>query len=278
MKITFLSDNKTEHPHCTAEWGLSVLIESQGKRILFDVGASPLFAQNARNLGIDLKTVDAVVISHGHYDHTEGMESFCRINASAPIYIHKNAISDAYGIDSSGRIEDENCGIRWSQSFTDEIRERLNFTENVSEIDENMTLVGNIEPLARYPMTDKFYRPAQNREDKFIQDTMDHEQVLVVKEGKGIHVFSGCSHTGMMAIMNRVRELFPGERIVTLVAGMHLYPLPSEEKQKIVDSICALGVEYIFPVHCTGMEAILMFKNKAGDSCIVASAGETYEC
>ena len=104
MKITFLSDNKTENSLCMAEWGLSVLIELKGRKLLFDVGASSLFADNARNLGIDLSSVDAVIISHGHYDHTEGMETFCRINKKAPIYIHKNAVSPAYGTDARVRV------------------------------------------------------------------------------------------------------------------------------------------------------------------------------
>ncbi len=278
MKITFLSDNKTENSACTAEWGLSVFIESCGHKVLFDVGASPIFAENARNLGVDLKEAEAVVISHGHYDHTEGMEAFCGINGKAPIYIHKKAISEAYGIDQSGGIEDENCGIRWSEQFTESIMPRINFTEDVVKINDRMTIVGNTKPLEEYPMTDKFYRPAKNREDKFLEDPMDHEQFLVVKEPKGLYVFSGCSHVGMMAVINRVSEMFPDEKIVALIAGMHLYPLSKEEKRKVVDSICNLGIEKIFPVHCTGMEAILMFKERLGDGCVIASAGETYEC
>lgn len=278
MKITFLSDNKTENSACTAEWGLSILIESWGCRILFDVGASPIFAENAKNLGINLKDVEAVVISHGHYDHTEGMEAFCQINRDAPVYIHKKAISEAYGIDPSGAIEDENCGMRWSDEFIQKIMPRLRFTEGVVKINDNMTLVGNTKPLSEYPMTDKFYRPAKNREDKFLEDPMDHEQFLVVREEKGIYIFSGCSHVGMMAVINRARELFPGERIVALIAGMHLYPLTKEEKSKVVNCICGLGIEKVFPVHCTGMEAILMFKERLGEGCVTASAGETYEC
>ena len=97
MKITFLSDNKTENSSCLAEWGLSVLIESEGNKVLFDVGASPIFAENAKSLGINLEDVEAVAISHGHFDHTEGMESFCEINKLALIYMHKEAIYPAFG-------------------------------------------------------------------------------------------------------------------------------------------------------------------------------------
>lgn len=277
MKFTFLSDNKTENANCTAEWGLSILIESGGNKVLFDVGASPIFADNASKLGIDLSDVEAVAISHGHYDHTEGMESFCEINKLALIYMHKDSISPAFGTAADGHIEDYNCGIRWSKEFIERIKNRTVFTENVVKINENMTLVGNIEPLKEYPMTEKFYRPSPTNEEKYLYDHMEHEQFLVVKEEKGIYIFSGCSHTGMMATIKRTQELFPGEKIIALVAGMHLYPLKRDKKQKVVDDICQLGIDAVFPVHCTGIDAILMFKQRLGDKCVVASAGESYE-
>lgn len=277
MKFTFLSDNKTEKSVCLAEWGLSILIESEGNKVLFDVGASPLFAENAKNLGVDLSDVEAVAISHGHYDHTEGMESFCDINKLALIYVHKEALSPAFGTAADGHIEDYNCGIRWSKEFIEKIKNRTVFTEDVVKLNDNMTLVGNIKPLKEFPMTEKFYRPSPTNEEKYLHDHMEHEQFLVVKEEKGIYIFSGCSHTGMMATIKRAQELFPGEKILALVAGMHLYPLKKDMKKQVVDSICQLDIDTVFPVHCTGIDAILMFKEKLGDRCVIASAGESYE-
>ena len=148
---------------------------------------------------------------------------------------------------------------------------------DIVKINDNMTLVGNIDPLKEYPMTEKFYRPSPTNEEKYLYDHMDHEQFLVVKEDKGIYIFSGCSHTGVMATIKKAQELFPGEKIIALVAGMHLYPLKRDKKQEIVDSICQLGIDTVFPVHCTGIDAILMFKQQLGERCIIASAGESYE-
>lgn len=273
MKITFLSDNKTENSSCMAEWGLSFLIESDGHKILFDVGASPLFSQNATALGIDLGDVEAVVISHGHYDHTEGMEEFCRINKTAPIYIHKNAISAAYGTDSDGNIEDENCGIRWNDSFVEAIKDRLIFTENTVKIFENMTIMGSINPLK--PMTETFYRPTSGG---FLADDMSHEQVLVIKEDDGIHIISGCSHTGIESIIAHVKGLFKDEKIISIAAGMHLYCVSAEQVEEIAESMEKLGIQRLYPVHCTGMEAIMILKEKFGKRCVIASAGDSYEC
>ena len=111
MKITFLSDNITENPKCLAEWGLSVYIETGEKKVLFDLGASSMFVRNAKKLRIDLSEADLAVISHGHYDHTGGMEAFAEINGKAPVYIHRSALQEFYGTDDNGNMDDYNCGI-----------------------------------------------------------------------------------------------------------------------------------------------------------------------
>lgn len=275
MKITFLSDNKTEKACCNAEWGLSILIESLGRKALFDVGASPMFAENAKALGIDLKDVSAVAVSHGHYDHTGGMEAFCDVNKEAPIYIHKDAIGESHAMRKNGYIDDTDCGVLWSEGFRKRIKPRLILTEGVTKMNDNMTLVGNIPLLGEYPMTEKFFR---REKDGWRLDPMDHEQFLVVEEERDIYVISGCSHKGVMSIIARVKGLFSDKRVLGFIAGMHLYPLPLDEQEKIVDSVCALGIERVFPVHCTGMEAIMMFRERLGEKCVAASVGESYDC
>lgn len=274
MKITFLSDNKTEKAECNAEWGLSILIESMGRKVLFDLGASSMFADNAKALGADLKDVSAVVISHGHYDHTGGAEAFCEINHEAPIYIHKEAVGESYGLGRNGKIDGVDCGVLWSGDFKRKVSPRLVLTEGVVKINENMTLVGNIPLLEEYPMTEKFFRRSGT---EWVEDRMDHEQFLVVEEERGIYVFSGCSHKGVMSVTARVKELFEGKRILGFIAGMHLYPLSEKKQEKIAEAICGLGIEMVFPVHCTGMKAIIMFKERLGENCVIASAGKSYE-
>ena len=99
MRFRFLMENKTDGPGCLAEHGLSIYIETQGRKLLFDTGASALFADNAKRLKVDLEEVEALIISHGHYDHTGGVPEFCRINKIAPIYIHEDAFYETYGME-----------------------------------------------------------------------------------------------------------------------------------------------------------------------------------
>ncbi|MCI8609057.1 MAG: MBL fold metallo-hydrolase [Firmicutes bacterium] len=278
MKFRFLVDNKTENPRCMAEWGLSILIESRGKKILMDTGASPLFAENAKAMGVDLSEVDALVISHGHYDHTEGAPAFIELNEKAPIYLHEKALGLTFG-ETGGIIDEEDCGIRWSREFLEQMDFRLALTQGMQAITDNITLIGNIPDFDGYPSTERFWRAVtdDNGERRYVQDRMEHEQFLVVEEEKGLYIFSGCSHRGVVPTIKYTQQLFPGKRIAGLIAGMHLYPVSPAKRAEIVEEIARLDMDCVFPVHCTGMEAILKFKMLLKDKCIVASAGDVYE-
>ncbi|MBR5229328.1 MAG: MBL fold metallo-hydrolase [Firmicutes bacterium] len=277
MKLSFLVDNKTEHSNCQAEWGLSIFVESCGHKILFDTGSSDMFVRNAKAMGIDIAQAEAVLVSHGHYDHTEGMPAFVEANETASIYIHKNAFAKCYGTDEeTGQIDERNCGLLWSEDFINSIQDRLVLTEQVVKVNDNMTLVGNIPDFEEFPPTEKFYKEPQCS-CELEEDDMSHEQFLVVEEDNHIFIISGCCHKGMMPTIKTARKHFPDKKIAAVIAGMHMYPLAEEPRKEMVQQIINSGVEKVFPLHCTGMEAIIEFKARMGASCVVATAGDVYE-
>lgn len=256
-----------------AEHGLSIYIESQGKKILFDTGASDLFLKNGENINVDISQVDEVVISHGHYDHTQGVPCFCRENKNAPIYIHKEAFHESYSINHS-KTEMKPSGIRWTKSEVEEIRPRLVLTDGVTYLTDNIVISGTIPDLKDEIIPKQFYRKIGDGE--YIKDPMDHEQILVIKEEGGIYIFSGCSHKGIIPAIAYAREIFPGEPIVGLVAGMHLYNASDEMRKSVVDKVVLEDMDFVMPVHCTGIEAICDLKARLKDKCIVATAGDSY--
>lgn len=273
IRFTFLSENKTDDPRCNAEHGLSIYIETEEKNILFDTGASPLFLENAKRIHVDLTKADACVISHGHYDHTEGVPAFCRINDRSPIYIHRKAFGTVYGT-HKGEIEKEPCSILWSEFVRDELKDRLMMTDGPLWLTDNIVISGTI-PAELGEMTETFYE--KQADGSFIEDAMEHEQFLAIRNGEqGIFLFSGCSHKGVIPAIWYARELFPGERIYCLVAGMHLYGATDEVRAQVTKQLIEEGIEVVMPVHCTGIEAICMLKNAMGKACIPAAAGGRY--
>ena len=269
MTITFLIDNKTEDPACVAEWGLSMFLETGGRKILFDTGASGLFTQNAQALGIDLKEAEMCLISHGHQDHTDGMAAFEAINKTAPVYLHQDALMPFFGAG-----DDYNSGILWSDELKDALKDRLVFTHGVYRLDDRLTLVGNIPNYEGYEPTETFYTL---KDGVRVPDPMDHEQFLVAEEGDRIHIVSGCCHKGLIPSILYAKELFPGKKIASFTGGLHTYKLDAPARLELVRRLKELGVEKIVPLHCTGMNMILTFKQELGDDCLIACAGDRIE-
>ena len=269
MKITFLVDNKTESTLCNAEWGLSVLIETGRKMILMDQGASPMLIENAEKMDIDLSRVDFATVSYGHCDHMGGTMAFFDVNEKAKVYIHKDALHSFFVPGEIG-----NVGVPWSGDFIKNNADRIVFTEGVHSVDRDVWLIGNVPRMEGFSPTETFYLKI---DDEILPDPMKHEQALVIEDGGKLHIFSGCSHQGIVPILIYIGGLFPWKKISTVVAGMHLYSAGEELIDKVIDEMEALGVERIFPVHCTGMRAIVRFKMRLGDKVNVAAAGESYE-
>lgn len=272
MKIQFLMENKTDGPGCVAEHGLSIYIQAQGKSLLFDTGASSLFARNAEAMGVDLSEAEALIISHGHYDHTGGVPEFCRINKDAPVYIHKEGFYETYG-KKHGKMEEQPCSIRWTARERKEIEPRIIKTENPLWLSENMVISGTI-PAEPGQQTETFYRKMPDK--SFAADPMDHEQILVIREPEGLYVFSGCSHRGVIPAVSYARKLFNGERIAALIAGMHLYSAGEETRGRVVKQILSEEMDLVIPVHCTGIDAICDLKAALGEKCVAATAGSSY--
>lgn len=278
MKFRFLVENKTDNPGVFAEHGLSVYIESGGRKILFDGGASDLVIANARSLGIRLEDVDMAVISHGHYDHTGGFPAFHRINPAAPIYLHKNALRVSYGteggpVDEGGRLDSEPCSILWTDEQLKELSSQLVFTNGPVTVTDNIKITGTVPADEEFVPTEYFY--CREKEGIAVDD-MSHEQCLVIREEAGLYIFSGCSHRGVINAIRAAKSLFPGERVAVLVAGMHLYNASEEDRSRVIDEIARENMDKVMPVHCTGIQAICDLKSRLGDKCIVATAGDEY--
>ena len=274
MKFSFLIENKTDHPGVVAEHGLSIYIEAHGKKILFDTGETGLFAQNAKAMKVDLSEVDLAVISHGHYDHAGGVPTFCEINDRAPLYIHKNAFRKSYGYEN-GVMDKETCGIIWSDEEREQSEAQLVYTDGPLEIADGIKITGTVPIGEDFVPTEKFSYYNENGE--LVDDDMSHEQCLVIKEPEGIYIFSGCSHRGVLNALQAGKDMFPGEKVAALIAGMHLYSASAEDRKRVVDEMVAENLDKVYPVHCTGILAICDLKARMGDACVVATTGDVYD-
>lgn len=273
MEFKFLVENKTEADDILAEHGLSIYIDTGDKKILFDAGASDVFAANAERMKVDLTQVDLAVVSHGHHDHTGGIPAFCRINRKAPVYIHKNAFRKSHGFED-GRIEDEMCGIRWTPEQQETIAGRIILTDGPVKITDDIVITGTIPLAEGFEPTERFYYYGSGGTP--VLDDMSHEQCLVIRRPEGLYVFNGCSHRGVISALQYARSLFPDSPVAVMAAGMHMYGAGRKARRDIITQLQKERIERIMPVHCTGIQAICELKQAFEDRCVIGMAGETY--
>ena len=234
MKIVSLIENTSSAEGIEAEHGLSLYIETNGRRILFDMGQSDAFERNASLLGVDLSEVDTAILSHGHYDHGGGLERFCELNDKADVYMSNHAFESHYN--GVGKY----IGLDGSFPHTDRIR----FVRETVDLGNGLTVYTDVDcskrPIENGGMT------YSDTHGSYPEDFRHEIYLMVHENGKNV-LFSGCSHRGVIAIA----EHFTPD---VLVGGFHYSKLPTDEalteKAKILDS---LPCEY-HTCHCTGTE------------------------
>lgn len=233
MKIYTLAEN-TALDGFTPEHGLSLYIETGDKRILFDTGASGIMADHARRLGIDLSRVDAVILSHGHYDHGGGLMRFLQCNATAPVYISRHAFGDYRN--AGGKYIGLEPALRSAPSAV--------LTDGTEELFPGVFLHGSIS--CHDPVDSAGLQTVT--QGHWCPDPFDHEQYLLIREQGRTFCFSGCAHRG---VVNIARHFRPD----VLIGGFHFKHLPqgSPEVEAAARKLLALGCE-CYTGHCTGAQ------------------------
>ena len=233
MKITTLLENTSARPELSAEHGLSLYIETAEHRILFDMGQTALFSHNASVLGIDLAAVDIAILSHGHYDHGGGLARFLALNRTAPIYVNRHAFEPHYN------GTEKYIGLDTALAH----HRQLVFIDDTTVLADSITLCCRRQakpnhPLGAFGLTmleDGVFRPEDFR----------HEQYLLVEENGQKILFSGCSHRGILDIVDWVRP-------DVLIGGFHFSKLPLDDTLRAYAEYLDSFPTRYYTCHCTG--------------------------
>ena len=266
MKIQVLIDNIASccgPRKLFGEWGLSVYVEFEGKRYLLDTGASHLFAKNAGVMGVDLSKVDIGILSHAHFDHSDGMAKFFHVNEAAPFYLRKGAGENCYHTHKLiGRFAyHEYIGIH--KGFLKRFADRIRFAEGDMQIAPNVYLVPHKTPGLEAIGERAHLSVKEN--GKYRYDSFDHEQSLVFDTPKGLFVMNSCSHGGADNIVKEIEATFPDKNIYAILGGFHLFRYKDEVVRAFAERLRELDVQKIYTGHCTGNRAFEILHEVLGD-------------
>lgn len=254
MRIVTLLENESSQKELKASHGLSLYIETDKHRILFDVGPNNYFMKNAKYMGIRIEDIDMVVISHGHNDHATGLAKFLKLNKTAKIYLSKHVFDEHVKIKGNDHI---NIGIKQPKTGQD----RFVYVHEDIQIDDNLRIVANVPYKPQVIADDglKVYEQGRYKDDKF-----HHEIYLVVKEHPHVCLFSGCSHKGIENIVDTI-EQNTNQIFTHIFGGYHLSHYdPFNFKE--TDYLTHLGQKFdkrtsrFYSCHCTGDDAFYQLK------------------
>jgi len=256
LKVTTLVENSSSiFPlNLQGEHGISLYIEFDKQKILFDTGQTNLFFKNANILKIDLSDVQHTVISHGHYDHAGGLNKFLEVNQVSKI-ICQEKIATQNQFKKTDSLQ-KFIGI--SGDFFETSKERFTFFKEEFFITDNIYCCINKTFSNKSPIGNKQMFLLKN--NNFIRDAFIHEIILTIIEKNNVHIFTGCSHNGIINMIETVNKKFPDKKIKTLIGGFHLIGEKDEAVIDIATKLKNKNIGMIYTGHCTGEKAFHILK------------------
>jgi 7,8-dihydropterin-6-yl-methyl-4-(beta-D-ribofuranosyl)aminobenzene 5'-phosphate synthase len=268
VSITVLVENTVNVRGLRAEHGLSFLIRSNGRKVLFDTGQTDLFAQNARSMGLALDGLDAIVLSHGHYDHTGGLTAARAESPLAPVYLHPDARKPKFARNADGTSR----SIGMSEESLGSIGSAAVCTLAPAEILDGLCVTGPVPRENNFEDTggDFFLDAACTRADPLLDD-----QALFFDTSKGVVLVMGCGHSGIVNTLGYVAKVTSGRPVRAVVGGMHLLGASPDRMRQTLKAITDFNPAKLYPGHCTGAAATARIWAAFPDRCGCCAVGTT---
>ncbi|MDQ7790682.1 MAG: MBL fold metallo-hydrolase [Clostridia bacterium] len=272
LKITILCENTVGVPiGVTGEWGSSILLEVPELTLLFDTGADGALVPNARALGIDLATVDLVVLSHGHYDHTGGLRAFLQYyQRPIPVVAHPEVFSIRFADTETGR---RHIGVPFRRQELESLGANFRFATDPLELVDGLFVSGEVPRRSDGEGDQRLVVLEGNRAkpDPFLDDL----SIYAITD-RGLVIVLGCAHAGVVNIVEHAREVTGVKKVHAVIGGTHLGPINPLQRKYALDYLRSLDLDLLAANHCTGLPVMAAMAGIFGERFRFASVGTVF--
>lgn len=277
VKVLLENTKNSENPNLQAKHGVSFLVTvtigDKRVTVLMDTGPSPTaLLNNIKVLGVNLKDVDAVVLSHGHYDHTGGLiEALKGMEKRVLVVGHPLLFDPKLKVMPSL----SSIGAPFNRSDVESAGGLPILATNPVKIAEGVTTTGEVPRTTSFEKVRGFWTVNSS---SFKKDLMIDDQALVLDvEGKGLAVISGCAHSGIVNTIQYAQKIMQKQRVYAVMGGFHLMSSDDKTIQATVDALKSFNPEIVAPCHCTGKKATKKIQEAFKDNCYLVCTGSTVE-
>lgn len=272
LELTVLSENTARGRGLLGEHGLAYWIETPAWRVLFDTGQGLVLERNAVRCGKRLEELEAVVLSHGHYDHVGALEAVVKRAPQAVVHAHPDVLKRRYSKGPGGRIHGvdeaylhggglESSGVRY------------HLERGPVEVAKGLYATGEVPRETAYEDTGgDFFLDLEGE----VIDPIADDQSLYFRSRDGVVLILGCAHAGVVNTMRRVCQLTGEERIHAVIGGMHLLHAGPDRLEATFAAFRSFGVTLLGPCHCTGLAAVAAFWQAFPGQCEEVHAGKIF--
>ncbi|MDD3695136.1 MAG: MBL fold metallo-hydrolase [Lentisphaeria bacterium] len=272
LKITMLSDNLAL-PGYEGEHGFALHLELQGKQILLDAGCDEnLMLRNAQRAGLDLKQLDYLIVSHGHYDHVGALAALLKLAPKLQVLAHPNILKKRYSIRNG---EPKDIAIPESPRLALENHRNTKFFRGALSLCEQVRLFNEIPRISGFEDTGGPFFCDTNGE---IADPIEDETLLCIRRQRELFIFSGCSHSGIVNILWHLQKQYPDCVFKLVLGGLHLVNASQQRLQATLRELDKLPLQNLVACHCSGEVAMRKIAENMPAKSQFGAAGKQWEC
>lgn len=251
VKVAILVENTTPVPGLLGEYGFSALVEVEGEKYLFDTGSGAAIFSNAKTLGVDWSTITALILSHGHFDHTGGVLEILQKIKQPLLYAHPGIFTRH--LVPSGSDQHMYIGASFTQEELADIDAKFIAVQDFMQIADDIYVTGAVPRITEYEGPGGPF--VKDISGEIIPDPIEDDMAMVINHPQGLIIISGCAHSGMINMINYAIQSCERREILAFIGGTHLISADEERLQKTVTALKNINPQHLIISHCTGFTA-----------------------